>query len=104
MVLLEDTNRVQVGMDASIDLKLKDQEQSLGGGVTLTSGLRYDNDGKAFYLEDPQFERFEVEGIPEKHLDRVTEACEKLAKALLEDIPVYRLEAKDAKMAGWKPR
>ena len=63
VVLLAETNRVQVGLEATVGLKLDGQEKNLGGSVTLTSGIRYDNEEKAFYLQDAQFERFEVDGI-----------------------------------------
>ncbi|MCB1232562.1 MAG: DUF1439 domain-containing protein [Verrucomicrobiae bacterium] len=102
VTLLEEKDRVQIGMDATLDIRLTDQPKSLGGGATITSGIRYDRETQAFYLDDAEFDRFEIQGIPEKWLEKVTEVASKAASEFVETKPIYRLEAKDAKTATAK--
>lgn len=102
VTLLEKADRVQVGLDVTLDLTLNGEPKSLGGGVTVTSGLRYDSESQEFYLDDAVFDRLEIQGVTKKWLDKVTEVASKAAKEFVESSPVYRLEAKDTKTAAAK--
>ncbi len=94
VTLLEDKDRVQVGLDATL--------QILGGGATITSGIRYNSETQEFYLDDAEFARLEIQGIPDKWLNQVTEVASKAAREFIETKPIYKLEAKDAKTAAAK--
>jgi len=102
VTLLEDENRVQVGLDATLKIGLNDEAKELGGSATVTSGIRYDSETQEFFLDDAEFSRLEIEGIPDKWLDQVTEFASKAAQYFLETEPVYKLEAKDAKTSAAK--
>lgn len=102
VTFLEDEDRVQVGLDATLNIRLNDEPKKLGGGATVTSGIRYDSDTQEFFLDDAVFDRLEIQGIPEKWLKKVTEVASEAAKKFVQTKPVYRLEAKDAKTAAAK--
>ena len=100
--LLEDNDKVQVGMDVSLAIRLNDETEDLGGGCTVTSNIRYDADTQSFYLDDAQIDRLEIQGVPAKYLDQVTQIASDAAKEFIESKPIYRLEAKDAKTIAAK--
>tara|TARA_R110002094_G_scaffold118840_1_gene114065 strand:- start:283 stop:837 length:555 start_codon:yes stop_codon:yes gene_type:complete len=102
VTLLEEADRVQVGLDVNLNIRLNKELKSLGGGATVTSGLRYDNEAQEFYLDDAVFDRLEIQGVPQKWLEKVTEVASKAAKEFVESSPVYRLEAIDTKTAAVK--
>ncbi len=100
VTLLEEEDRVQVGLDALLNIRINDEPRELGGGVTITSGIRYDSTSQAFFLDDAVFDRLEIQGVPESWLTRVTDFAAKAAREFVEKKPIYRLEAKDAKTAA----
>lgn len=102
VTLLEDDDRVQVGLDATLNIRLNDEPKELGGGATVTSGIRYDSDTQEFFLDDAVFDRLEIQGVPEKWLEKVTEVASEAAKEFVQSKPVYRLEATDAKTVAAK--
>lgn len=102
VTLLEDEDRVQVGLDVTLNIRLNDEPKKLGGGATVTSGIRYDSERQEFFLDDAVFDRLEIQGVPEKWLEKVTEVASAAAKKFVQSRPVYRLEAKDAKTAAAK--
>lgn len=102
VILLEQADRVQVGMDVTLNIRVNDDPKPLGGGATLTSGIRYDSEAQVFYLDDVVFDRLEVAGVPDKWLQLVTEFAAEVAEDFVESQPVYRLQAKDAKTAAAK--
>ena len=102
VTLLKDEDRVQVGLDATLNIRLNDEPKKLGGGATVTSGIRYHSDTQEFFLDDAVFDRLEIQGVPEKWLEKVTEVASEAAKEFVQSKPVYRLEAKDAKTAAAK--
>lgn len=102
VVLLEDSDRVQVGMDATLNIRLNDETKELGGGATVTSGIRFDSDSHEFFLDDTVFDRLQIEGVPQEWSALVTDFASKVAKEFVETKPVYRLEAKDTKTTAAK--
>lgn len=97
VTFFEDDDRIQVGLDATLSIRLNGEPKKIGGGATVTSGISYDNETQAFFLDDAEFDRLEIQGIPEKWLDQVTQFASKAAREIIETRPVYKLEAKDAK-------
>ena len=102
VTLLENKNRIQVGLDATLNIRINGEKKEIGGGATLTSAIRYDSETQEFFLDDAEFDRLEIQGIPDKWLDRVTEFASKAAQEFIETKPVYKLEAKDAKTTAAK--
>jgi len=95
VTLLPNSNRVQVSLDALLNFKINDQPKDLGGSCTLTSGIDYRYEEKAFYLSEVQFERLEIQGVPKKYLKLVTLIASELARDELENYPIYRLKKSD---------
>ncbi|WP_269523469.1 DUF1439 domain-containing protein [Coraliomargarita parva] len=102
VTLLETSDRIQIGLDATLNIRINGEAKHLGGGATLTTAVRYEGGTQSFYLDDAEFDRLEVQGIPEKWLDQVTTFAAKAAREFIDSSPVYRLEAKDAKTATAK--
>ena len=50
LTLLPDSNRIQVGLDAELNIKLLSESKKLGGTALVTSALAYRNDTKQFFL------------------------------------------------------
>ena len=100
--LLEEADRVQVGMDVTLNLRINNEPKELGGGATVTSGIRYEPETQEFYLADAEFSRLEVQGLPDQWLKPVADFAAKVAEDFIETQPVYRLQAKDAKTVAAK--
>lgn len=100
--LLEEADRVEVGMDVTLNIRINDEPQKLGGGATVTSAIRYEPDAQEFYLADAELNHLEVQGLPNQWLNPVTDFASKVAKDFIETQPIYRLQAKDAKTAAAK--
>lgn len=97
VTLLEESDRVGIKLDTELNLGLGADAKKLSGHVALTSGLAYRSETHEFFLADAQFDRLELEGIPQEHLDKVTDFVTKFVQQLVDKYPVYRLEAKDTK-------
>ena len=102
VALLADDDRIQVGMDATLNIRLNGESKNLGGGCTITSGIRYDSETQEFFLDDAQFDRLEIQGIPDAYLDQITQFASESAKEFVESKPIYKLEAKDDKTMAAK--
>lgn len=102
VTLLDKDDRIQVGLDATLNIRINGESKELGGGVTVSSGIRYEPTTWEFFLDDAEIERFEIQGVPEEWLDRITTFASTAAKDFVETKPVYRLEAKDVKTATAK--
>ena len=95
--LLPDSNRVRVGMGAELDFKRGDQDQRVGGSVSVLTGIRYSSEQHQFFLDDPQIEKVELQGVPPEFADRVASGVLAISKEHLESLPIYTLRADDAK-------
>ncbi|MGV7235799.1 MAG: DUF1439 domain-containing protein [Nitrosomonadaceae bacterium] len=102
VTLLEEDDRIKVNMDATLNIRLNDESKNLGGGCTITSGIRYDSEAQEFFLDDAQFDRLEIQGIPDAYLDQITKFASESAKEFVESKPIYRLEAKDGNTTAAK--
>jgi hypothetical protein len=102
VTFLDDENRVQVGLEATLNIRLDGDSRNLGGTAVVTSGIRYDSDTQEFFLDDAEFNKLEIVGIPDQWLRQVTDFSSKVAREFLETRPVYRLQAKDSKTAAAK--
>ncbi|MGJ8642025.1 MAG: DUF1439 domain-containing protein [Luteolibacter sp.] len=102
VTLLEDEDRIEVGLDATLNIRVDKELKELGGGCTITSGLRYDAETQEFFLDDAVFSRLEIQGVPESYLEAVTAFSAKAAKEYIEKCPIYRLKATDAKTTAAK--
>ena len=102
VILLEESDRVQIRLDATLNLRLKEEEKMLGGSATLTSGIQYDNKTHAFFLVDTELDRLDIQGVPDRWLDQVTKLATAAAREFIQTKPVYTLKTKDKKTAAAK--
>ncbi len=102
VTLLENEDRVQVGLDATLNIRIDGESKDLGGTALLTSGIRYDSETQEFFLDGAEFTKLEIAGVTDRWLTHVTDFASKAAKEFIETRPVYRLQANDSKTAAAK--
>ena len=97
VALLPDSNRIEIGLDAELNIKLPSESKKLSGTIVVSSGIGYKNDSKQFVLSSPVIDKLEIQGIPQQHIDKVTEFASNAAREYLQEFPIYTLTDKDAK-------
>ena len=102
VILLPATDRIEVGLDAELNIRLGSQTKKLGGTVTATTGLSYRSETNQFFLSEPKIEKMSIQGIPQKYVDKVTSLSSNTVREYLQKYPVYTLRAKDTKTATLK--
>ena len=102
VTLLPGTNRIEVGMDAVLNIKLRDEPKRLGGTATATTGISYRSETHEFFLSDPEITKLAVQGIPQAYVDKVTRFASSAAREYLQKFPIYALKATDAKTTAAK--
>jgi hypothetical protein len=102
VILLENENRVQVGLTATLNMRINGKPKELKGIASVTTGIRYENATQEFFLDQAEFNRLEIQGIPDKWLKLVTEVASKAAKNYIETKPIYQIKAKDVKTTAAK--
>ncbi len=102
LTLLPDSNRIEVGLDAEVSIKILNEAKKLGGTVLVTSALAFRSETKQFFLASPQINKLEIQGVPQQYLDKVTDFASIAAREYLQEFPVYTLKAKDTKTAAAK--
>jgi hypothetical protein len=70
------------------------------GTVTIGASLRYEPEQSAFFLQNPQVEAFEVEGVKPGIRDAITKAALPVLRKVLDRTPVYRLKGRNLKEAA----
>jgi hypothetical protein len=102
VILLPATDRIEVGLDAELNIRLGSQTKKLGGTVTATTGLSYRSETNQFFLSDPRIENMSIQGVPQKYMDKVTSLSSNTVREYLQKYPVYTLRGKDTKTATLK--
>jgi hypothetical protein len=102
VTLLPGTNRVQVGMDAVLNMKIGKEPKALGGTILLTAGFEYRPSTHQFFLTSAELDHLAIEGIPLEYVGLVTKFSAEAVSEHLAKYPVYTLKAKDAKTATVK--
>lgn len=98
--LLEDRNRIAMGIDARLAVSVGRQREPIGASVDLETGLRYVANEAAFYLDQPLITALDVSGVPEKWSERAREVLSAAAGVAVTRTPVYRLKSDDARQAA----
>lgn len=99
VALTEGTNRVQAGLEVTLNLRVGDEPKQLGGSVDVSGGVKYVPESGEFFLTDPVVERFSVQGVPEKYAPKINDALTKLLGDYYAAHPIYTLKATDVKHA-----
>src|SRR5436190_20891708 len=72
VTLLPESNRIEVGLDADLNIKLRNEPKSLGGIALVTTGVSYRSETHQFFLSEPEIKKLTFQGIPQEHVDKVT--------------------------------
>lgn len=91
--LLEGSNRVSIGVDVTLNIRLRDQPKSFGGSIDVDGGLRYEAFKGRFFLTDPHIRALRVNGIPEKYRTEVERVVRDAIADAMNKGPVYTLSA-----------
>ena len=89
--LREGTDRVQAGMDITLNLQIPGSSAPLGGSVDVSAGLRYDPKAAAFFLTDPVVEQLHLQGLPSQYADIARAAVTQALLAYYAEHPIYTL-------------
>lgn len=100
--LINGSNRVQMGLDAVLNLNVAGETKPLGGKLEVSGGVAYAAGSAQFFLIDPLVESLSVQGIPKRHEDKVRLALSKALAAYYVEHPIYQLKSSDAKQATAK--
>ena len=99
LTLLPESNRIEVGLDAEVSIKILGESKKFDGTVLVNSGIAYRNENQQFFLSNPEIKKLEIQGMPQQYIEKVTGFASKAASEYLQEVPVYTLRAKDAKTA-----
>jgi hypothetical protein len=102
---LKDPEIIPAGEPDRIGLRLKAAinvsvgGEPIAGTAAVSSGMRYDRDRRAFFLEDPRLEEMDIPALPGEYRREVRAAAEIAVIRLLTDYEVYALDQSDRAQA-----
>lgn len=100
--LVNGSDKVQMGLDVTINLNLAGETKSLGGTIQVSGGVAYAAETAQFFLIDPVVEILSMQGIPQKHEEKVRLALTRALATYYAEHPIYQLKSTDAKQATAK--
>ena len=98
--LIEGSDRINTGLDVTLNIKIEGQDQELGGAVDISGGVRYEPTTGEFFVIDPVVENLAIEGLPEEFTNQANDAVGSVLKAYYESYPIYTLRRTDMKKAA----
>lgn len=102
LALVEGSDRVNAGLDVTLNIKINDEPLPLGGELDVSGGVRYDGTEGQFFLTDPVIENLKVQGVPANYTDRVNTILTKAIGDYYSTRPIYTLRSTDVKKATAK--
>ena len=102
LALIEGSDRVNAGLDVTLNININDEPLPLGGELDVSGGVRYEATDGQFFLTDPVIENLSVQGVPAKYTDRVNSVLTKAIGEYYSDRPIYTLTGSDVKTATTK--
>jgi len=100
--LVEGSDRVNAGLDVTLNIKIDDEPLPLGGELDVSGGVRYHAPEGQFFLTDPVIENLSVQGVPTTYTNRVNTILTKAIGEYYADRPIYTLRSSDVKTATAK--
>lgn len=94
------TRRVNAGLDVLFNVTINDNPKPIGGTVDVSAGVRYVPEKGQFFLVNPVIESLKVQGVAEKHTDKVNKALTLALAEYYESHPIYTLSATDSKQVA----
>jgi len=101
ITLLEGSDRVQAGLDATVKVKLGD-ERPFRGSADISGNVRYVPEQGEFFLMDPEIETLSIEGVPDSYADKIDAIMTTALAAFFDARPIYTLKESDTKQAAAK--
>jgi len=102
IALREDSDRIALGVDARLDLRIGRQREPLLLGLDLETGLRFVPGEGQFYLDRPELTALDLAGLPDDWSERGREVLTAAAGVALTRRPIYTLKSADARQAAAK--
>jgi hypothetical protein len=100
--LVDGSNRIKAGLDVQMNIRIKNQEQPLGGSIDVSGGIRYQPESAEFFLTDAIIEKVKVQGLAEKYSNKANKALSKAMTQFFNNNAIYTLKATDTKKAAAK--
>lgn len=97
---LPERQRLGLGLDLHLNLRVEGQKKDLGGRVEVETALRYDDTRGAFFLVDPVITKLAVRGVPEEYVLRVQENLREKLAEIFNRRPIYSLNSLDMKQGA----
>jgi hypothetical protein len=102
VTLKSGSSRVNAGLDATLNIKLANEEIPLSGSLDASGGIKYEPEKGQFYLTDPVVEKLSIQGIPEKYNSKATSVIENALTDYYATHPIYTLKEGDVKQVAAK--
>ncbi len=87
------SNRVGLGIDAKINIRVADQPETLGGSLDVSGGVKYVADRGQIFLTDPLIEHISIQGIPDQYAAAAAGAVKKALSDFYAERPLYTLSS-----------
>ncbi|HEY0233172.1 MAG TPA: DUF1439 domain-containing protein [Dokdonella sp.] len=97
--LHDGSERVDIGVDVQLDIRIGRETRPLGGSVDLQTGIRYERENGGLYLTDPVVTRLDVQGVPAEYAVRTQRVVAEALQEFVRRYPIHTLRAIDAKRA-----
>lgn len=91
------SNRVNAGLDVSLNVTVDKIPEPLGGSIDVSGGVRYDSEHGQFFLTGPVIEGLQIQGIPPAYTAKANNALTKALAEYYSKRPIYTLSDLDAK-------
>lgn len=100
VILEEDFNRIQAGLDAEVSIQGSNKPFK---GTVLVSGVPFyvRSQGK-FIISDARVEKFSVEGVPQAYSGNINQMATVLLREYLDQQPLYQLNQTDLRQSFLK--
>ena len=101
VVLEEGSDRMVVGVDASVVLNVPEVElgATLSGSADLETGVDYKPDTGEIILKEPSLVSLTIEGIPQEYTDIATDVANEIVSVTLDGYAIYKIEPEDFETA-----
>ena len=102
VTLLPNSNRIEIGMDVDLEIKVGEEPKRFAGTAALTSELGYRQETKQFFIAKPEIKTLTINGVPQQYTDKISALVSDTAQKHLQQITVYTLKATDVKTTAAK--
>ena len=89
--LNETSQRINAGLDVSVQITLLDNPEPLRGHLDAASGIRYDPIAGAFFLTDPEITNLQLDGLPDRWAANAANVVDQGLTSYFATHPIYTL-------------